>query len=347
MNGATCPTPITRRERITLGHGSGGRLSAQLIGQVFLPVLAGETMARLEDQAVVPPLPGRLAITTDSFVVQPLFFPGGNIGHLAVHGTVNDLAVGGAVPRYLTCSFILEEGLAIADLERIVRSMREAADEAGVELVAGDTKVVERGKGDGVFINTTGIGQVPDGIELSARACQPGDQILVSGTLGDHGMALMCLRQGIELDTPLTSDTAPLASLAAAMLKAVPDGIRVMRDPTRGGLASCTNELAQASGVGIELDETAIPLKREVRAACEILGLDALQVACEGRLVAVVAADQADHLLSVMRDHPRGRESARVGQIVSKHAGAVTVRSSIGGKRILAMLSGEQLPRIC
>jgi hydrogenase expression/formation protein HypE len=279
-------------------------------------------------------------------VVRPLFFPGGDIGKLAVHGTVNDLAVGGATPLFLSAAFILEEGLAMADLRRIVASMRQACDEAGVALVTGDTKVVDRGKGDGVFITTSGVGAVPTGRSLSIRNARAGDRIMVSGTIGDHGMAIMSVREGIEFETVLESDTAPLADLTRAMLEACPS-IRCMRDPTRGGLSSALNELADSSRVGVVIDERAIPLRPEVSSACEMLGLDPLYVANEGKLIAVAPAEDAERLLAVMRRHPLGRNAAIIGQVVHDHAGMVVIRTLIGGDRVVTMIAGEQLPRIC
>jgi hydrogenase expression/formation protein HypE len=348
----SCPVPKSRYDKVLLGHGSGGRLSAELIQGVFLPAFGNYVLAALEDQATVAvgpengkPAP-RIAVTTDSFVVRPLFFPGGDIGKLAVHGTVNDLAVGGAVPKYLAAAFILEEGLPLDDLRRIAGSMREACAAAGVMLVTGDTKVVDRGKGDGVFITTTGIGLVPDGRRLSIRNARPGDRVLVSGTLGDHGVAILSVREGLEFETVLQSDTAPLHGLTETILAACPE-TRCMRDPTRGGLSSTLNELAAASGVGVELVEAVIPLRPEVRGACEMLGLDPLYVANEGKLVAVVPPEAADRVLAAMRSHPLGRDAAVVGTIVAAHPGLVTLRSVIGGERVVAMLSGEQLPRIC
>jgi hydrogenase expression/formation protein HypE len=347
-----CPLPISTYDRITLGHGGGGLLSSQLISRLFLPAYGNDVLGALEDQAIVG-LPShngtrspRIAITTDSFVVRPLFFPGGDIGKLAVHGTVNDLAVGGATPLYLTAAFILEEGLPITELERIALSMRQACADAGVALVAGDTKVVDHGKGDGVFITTTGVGVVPHGRSLSIAAARPGDQIVISGTIGDHGIAIMSVREGIEFETVLESDTAPLNGLASTMLEACP-GIRAMRDPTRGGVSSTLNELAAASKVGVSLRESAIPIRGEVRAACEMLGLDPLYVANEGKLIAVVPPDEADRLVHVMRDHPMGRNAALIGEVVASHPGMVTSRSLVGGERVVVMLSGEQLPRIC
>jgi hydrogenase expression/formation protein HypE len=349
----TCPLPSTQYDRILLGHGSGGRLTADLIQRVFVPGFGNDVLAALEDQATVPldsrqngVKGARVAFTTDSFVVRPLFFPGGDIGKLSVHGTVNDLAVGGAVPRFLAAAFILEEGLALDDLTRIVISMRGACDSAGVALVTGDTKVVDRGKGDQVFITTTGIGLVPDGRSLSIRNARPGDRILVSGTIGDHGIAIMSVREGIEFETLLESDTAPLADLTEAMLQACPT-IRCMRDPTRGGLSSALNELAAASRVGVRLTERAIPVRPEVHAACEMLGLDPLYVANEGKLIAIVPSDDADRLLEVMRGHPLGRNAAVIGEVVADHPGLVLLQSLVGGERIVTMLAGEQLPRIC
>jgi hydrogenase expression/formation protein HypE len=349
----TCPLPQGRYEQIVLGHGSGGQLSADLLQRLFLPAFDNPTLAAMEDQATVS-LDGadngtrgpRIAFTTDSFVVRPIFFPGGNIGSLAVHGTVNDLAVGGARPLFLSAAFILEEGLALADLQRVVASMRDACRQAGVTLVTGDTKVVDRGKGDQVFITTSGIGVVPDGVALSIRSARPGDRILVSGTIGDHGMAILSVREGLEFETVLESDSAPLNELTRVLLEACP-GIRCMRDPTRGGLSSALNELASASRVGVELHEEAIPLRAEVRGACEMLGLDPLYVANEGKLIAVVAPADAGAALDAMRRHPLGRNAAVIGEVVAEHPGMVTMQSVVGGQRVVTMLAGEQLPRIC
>lgn len=348
----TCPVPQSRYDRILLGHGSGGRLTADLIQKLFVPGFDNEVLGALEDQATVR-LPGgngmtasRIAFTTDSFVVQPLFFPGGDIGRLAVFGTVNDLAVGGARPLFLSAAFILEEGLPLEDLKRIVASMRDACREAGVSLVTGDTKVVDRGKGDGVFITTSGIGVVPEGRCLSISNARPGDRILVSGTIGDHGIAIMSVREGIEFETVLESDCAPLTDLVRVMLETCPD-IRCMRDPTRGGLSSALNELSLASHVGVELNEVAIPIRPEVHAACEMLGLDPMYVANEGKLIAVVPPADADRLLGVMRNHRLGRNAALIGEVVAEHPGMILMRSAIGGERVVMMLAGEQLPRIC
>ncbi|WP_010587706.1 hydrogenase expression/formation protein HypE [Schlesneria paludicola] len=351
----SCPRPISKSDRVLLGHGSGGTMSADLIRNTFLQEWDNPVLAALEDQATLD-LSGwirsnshlipRLAFTTDSFVVQPLFFPGGDIGTLAVHGTVNDLAVGGAIPQFLSAAFILEEGLLIEDLRRIVASMRTACKDAGVTLVTGDTKVVNRGKGDQVFITTSGIGWIPEGRSLSIHNARPGDQVLISGTIGDHGVTIMSQREGIEFETVLESDSAPLNALTEAMLKACPK-IRCMRDPTRGGVSSTLNELADASGVGVKLWESRLPIRREVRGACEMLGLDPLYVANEGKLVAVVPADAAEGLLQVMRSNRLGKNAVAIGEIVSDHPGIVVLKSMIGGERVVTMLAGEQLPRIC
>jgi hydrogenase expression/formation protein HypE len=347
----TCPLPRSQYDHIVLGHGGGGRLTADLIERLFVPAFGSDVLARLEDQATVRlgrengVKAPRLAFTTDSFVVKPVFFPGGDIGRLAVFGTVNDLAVGGADPLYLSAAFILEEGFALTDLARIVHSMRAACDEAGVTLVTGDTKVVDRGKGDQVFITTSGIGLVSEDRDLSIRSARPGDCIVVSGMIGDHGVAIMSVREGIEFDTELESDCAPLIGLTRAMLAACP-AIRTMRDPTRGGVASTLHELAAASAVGVRIEEASIPVRPEVRAACEMLGLDPLHVANEGKLIGVAPAEHAHRLVDVMRGHPLGRDAAVIGEVVADHPGMVTIRSSIG-ERFLMMPAGEQLPRIC
>jgi hydrogenase expression/formation protein HypE len=341
-----CPTPLPAKDTVLLGHGSGGKLSGDLVREIFLPAFQNPALARLDDQAVFSINGSRLALTTDSFVVKPLFFPGGDIGSLAVHGTINDLAMGGAWPLYLSAAFILEEGLSLEVLRRVVRSMREAAEQAGVEIVTGDTKVVERGSGDQLFITTTGVGVVPDGVMLSANRAQPGDKVLLSGFLGDHGIAILAQREGLEFESPVKSDSAALHTLAAAMLK-VRGEIRCMRDPTRGGLSSTLNELAAQSNVGIELVESEIPVREEVRGACEMLGLDPLYVANEGKLVAIVEPAAANEMLSVMREHPLGRDARVIGRVTEANAGLVILRTGLGTTRIVDMLAGDQLPRIC
>lgn len=341
-----CPAPLIEAARVTMAHGSGGRMTADLIRTVFLPAFRNSLLERLNDQAIFTVGGQRLAFTTDAFVVSPLFFPGGDIGRLAVNGTLNDLAMGGAVPLYLSAAFILEDGFPLADLERIVASMRQAADAAGVAIVTGDTKVVERGHGDGVFITTTGIGVVPDGVEISADRARPGDAVLVSGRIGQHGLAVMTRREGIEFEAELESDTAALHTLVAAMLRACP-GVRALRDPTRGGVASALNEIAQASGVAIALDEERLPIQPAVAGLCEVLGLDPLYVANEGKLVAIVPAEDVDAVLAAMRGHPLGEHAALVGRVEAGPAGTVYLRTCVGGTRIVDLPAGEQLPRIC
>ncbi|WP_296712475.1 hydrogenase expression/formation protein HypE [Rhodoblastus sp.] len=333
--------------RVDLTHGSGGRAMAQLIGDIFRDAFDNELLAQGNDQAVFDIPAGRLAMTTDGYVVSPLFFPGGDIGSLAVHGTVNDLAMAGARPLYLSASFILEEGFPLADLQRIAQSMGAAAREAGVKIVTGDTKVVERGKADGVFISTAGIGAVPDGLLLSGEKARPGDAILVSGSLGDHGVAIMSSRENLQFDTQILSDSAALHGLVADMVAACGPHLRLMRDPTRGGLAATLNEIAHQSGVGIRIEEDALPIRKEVAAACELLGLDPLYVANEGKLVAFVAAEAADELLAVMRAHRLGGDAAIIGHVVQDAHCFVQMTTSFGGERIVDWLSGEQLPRIC
>jgi len=332
---------------VLLGHGSGGRLSAELVRDVFLPAFRSPALARLDDQAVVRVNGSRLAVTTDSFVVKPLFFRGGDIGSLAVHGTVNDLAMGGATPLYLTAAFVLEAGLSMDTLSRVVESMARAAESAGVEIITGDTKVVEAGSaGGGMFINTTGIGLVPDGLELSADRARPGDRVLLSGSIGDHGIAILAEREGLEFECPLASDSAALHTLVADMLRAS-SAIRCLRDPTRGGVSSTLNEIAAQSRVGIEIEETAIPLRDEVKGACEMLGLDPLYVANEGKLIAIVDPAAADPILAAMRRHPLGRDACIIGAVTAAHPKTVTIRTVLGSMRIVVMLSGDQLPRIC
>ncbi len=342
----SCPIPVAAKDHVSLGHGSGGKLSAELMREVFLPAFRNQTLERLDDQAVLPMGSARIAFSTDSFVVKPLFFRGGDIGSLAVHGTVNDLAMGGATPLYLSAAFIIEEGFPIETLKRITSSLGRAARECGVQVVTGDTKVVDRGSGDGVFINTTGLGVVPEGVSLSAGQARPGDAVILSGYLGDHGIAILAERSGLEFDSPVASDSAPLHTLVADMLRST-RAIRVMRDPTRGGLSSALNEIAAQSAVGIVLEEEMIPVREEVRGACEMLGLDPLYVANEGKLVAIVDAGIADDLVDVMRRHPLGRDARRIGTVREKDPGWVTMRTMLGTSRIVDMLAGDQLPRIC
>ncbi len=333
--------------RVDMTHGSGGRAMAQLIEELFARHFDNEWLRQGNDGATLPlPVGGRLVMACDGHVVSPLFFPGGDIGCLCVHGTINDVAVMGAKPLWLAASFILEEGFPLADLDRIVASMARAAQEAGVPVVTGDTKVVERGKADGVFISTTGVGVVPDGVQLSGERARPGDAILLSGTLGDHGMAIMAQRENLGFSSAIVSDTAALHGLIAAMLATGAD-IRVLRDPTRGGLATTLNEIARQSRAGMMLDEAAIPVNREVAAACEFLGLDPLYVANEGKLVAIVAAADADRVLAAMRAHPQGARAARIGTVLEDAHHFVQMTTGFGGRRIVDWLTGEQLPRIC
>ena len=339
-------------ETVLLGHGSGGTMMKRIIDEVFFEAYAGERLRRGDDAAVLPaPVPGeRLAFSTDSFVVSPHFFPGGDIGRLAVCGTVNDVATSGATPLYLSCGFVLEEGFPTADLKRICASMAEAAREAGVEIVTGDTKVVNRGHGDGVYINTSGVGVLPEGRDLSGAYCQPGDAVLVTGTLGDHGITIMSCRESLGFSADLRSDAAPLNHLIAHVLEAAPH-VRCFRDPTRGGLASTLNELAAQSNVDITIDEESVPVKDAVRGACEMLGYDILQVANEGKMVCVVPAAEAEAALSAMRESEYGRDSALIGEVGGQaqpeRGPKVYLRTAFGSTRILDMLVGEQLPRIC
>ena len=345
--GAACAVPHRERERILLGHGSGGVLTAQLIEEVLLPELGNPVLARLEDQAQLPvPVCGRLAFTTDSYVVSPLFFPGSDIGELAVNGTVNDLAVGGARPLALSLAFILEEGLEIALLERVVRSVRRAADRAGVAIVTGDTKVVDHGKGDKLFINTAGIGAVPAGLDLGSHRLAVGDAIIVSGTVGDHGMAVIACREGLLLEGALESDSAALADLIQTLLAACPE-VHAMRDPTRGGVAATLVEMAGRRQVGIRVDEAAVPVNDAVRGACELLGLDPLLVANEGKVVVFVPRARRDDAIEALRGHPLGRNAVCIGEVVAEHPGLVVLTTPLGSKRILDLPYAEPLPRIC
>ncbi|EWM09737.1 hydrogenase expression/formation protein HypE [Kutzneria sp. 744] len=335
-----------REERITLSHGSGGKATHTLIEAVFLNAFSNPLLAPLEDAARLQVGDARLALTTDSYVVSPLFFPGGDIGDLAVNGTVNDLAVSGATPLYLTCGFILEEGFPIADLTRIVASMRAAADRAGVMIVTGDTKVVQRGKADGCYINTAGVGIIEGSGSLGVSAVQPGDAILVSGPIGEHGVTIMLARGELDIEADLVSDTAPLNGLVAELLASC-SGVHAMRDATRGGVATILNEIATDAQVSVIVDENAIPVRAEVRGASELLGIDPLYVACEGRLVAAVAADQASTALAAMRAHPLGAQSAVIGRVEADQPGMVLLNTAFGGTRIVDMLVGDPLPRIC
>lgn len=334
--------------RVDMTHGSGGRAMAQLIQELFLRHFDNPFLRAQNDGACfpVPPGVGRMVMATDSHVVSPLFFPGGDIGCLSVHGTINDVAMSGGKPLYLAAGFILEEGFPLADLARIVESMAEAARQAGVPIVTGDTKVVEEGKGDGVFISTTGVGAVADGVNVSGDRARPGDKIILSGTLGDHGVAIMSMRENLSFDTSIQSDTAALHTLVAAMLDAVPN-LHCLRDPTRGGLASVLNEFASQSGCGMLLNETAIPIRDQVNAACELLGLDPLYVANEGKLVAICAPEDAELLLATMRAEPQGQDAAIIGEVIADSHEFVQMETAFGGRRMVDWLTGEQLPRIC
>lgn len=343
----TCPLPISDYPTVQLAHGGGGRLTRQLIEGILVPAFANPALDRLHDGAVLEAGDARIAFTTDSYVVRPLFFPGGDIGSLAVHGTVNDLAMCGARPLALSCGLILEEGLGFDLLARVVDSIRAAAAAVGVPVVTGDTKVVDRGKGDGVYVNTAGVGLVPPGVEIDATRARPGDVVLVSGPIAEHGVAILSVREGLEFDAPVASDSAPLHDLVAALVDRLGPDLHVLRDPTRGGVASALNEIADRARLGVRLDESAIPVAEPVRAACELLGLDPLYVANEGRLLAVVAAEVADAALETIAAHPHGRGAAVIGEVVAGSPGRVTLESPIGGSRIVDLLSGEQLPRIC
>ena len=347
LSNMQCPIPISEYPTVTLAHGGGGRLTQMLIERLFLPAFANPALEQLHDGAVLDLGGARLAFSTDSFVISPLFFPGGDIGSLAVHGTVNDLAMCGARPIALSAGLILEEGLPMEQLWRIVRSMQQAAAAVGIPVVTGDTKVVDRGKGDGVFINTAGIGLIQPGVHIAPSRAQPGDLVLINGPIAAHGIAIMSVREGLEFETAIESDSAPLHDLVARVLDVAGAQVHVLRDPTRGGVASALNEIAQAAGVGIRLDEGQIPLGDEVRGACEILGFDPLYVANEGKCLAIVARAAADAALEALRTHPLGAGAAIIGEVVGDHPGKVVMRSRIGGLRVVDMLSGEQLPRIC
>lgn len=333
--------------RVEMMHGAGGRLMGDLIDAVFRPHLSNPLLDQGDDSACFVPPPGRLAMTTDTYVVSPLFFPGGDIGSLAVHGTVNDLATAGARPLHMTAGFVLEEGFPLADLERLARSMGDAAREAGVAIVSADTKVVERGKCDGVYVNTAGVGAIPDGVALSSSSVRPGDKVLVSGTMGDHGIAIMSFRAGLEFETEIRSDSAALNGLVEELVSIAPQALRVLRDPTRGGVSASLNELAHASNVGFRLTESATPIADEVRGACELLGLDPLNVANEGKLLVIVDADAADVVLDALRAHPLGRDAALIGEAIEDDHRLVRMTTVVGGERVVDWLAGEQLPRIC
>lgn len=346
FSGWTCPVPLRDHPRVVMGHGGGGAMSAELVANVFTPAFGGTAPATLGDSAAVDLGGARLAFSTDSYVVRPLFFPGGCIGDLAVNGTVNDLAMSGARAAYLSCGFILEEGVEMAVVGRIAETMGAAARAAGVEIVTGDTKVVEAGRGDGVYVNTAGIGLVPDGVDIRPQRAVPGDVVIVSGEIGLHGVAIMSVREGLEFGARVESDCAALGGLVEAMLAATPD-IHVLRDPTRGGLGAAVNEIAAAAGVGVALRERAIPVPDQVAGACAILGLDPMYVANEGKLVAFVPRDQADAVLAAMHAHPLGARAAVIGECVDDHHGMVVARTAFGGTRVVDLPLGEQLPRIC
>jgi len=343
----SCHLPLADYPTIVMGHGGGGKLGNELVEHLFLPAFRNPALENLGDAAVLELSAGKMAMSTDSFVVQPLFFPGGNIGELAVNGTVNDLAVSGADPKFLSASFILEEGFPLAQLAAIVQSMATAAVTAGVKIVTGDTKVVERGHGDGCYINTAGIGLLRQGITVGPHRAQPGDAVLVSGTIGDHGMAIMSVREGLEFESQIRSDCASLNGMIAAVLEAAGNSVHAMRDPTRGGLASTLNEIALSSNVGVAIDETRLPVRPEVQSACELLGLDPVYVANEGKAVFFVAPEAADGVLEVLRSHPLGRDAARIGQVTTEHMRMLVARTAMGSNRVIPTQIGEQLPRIC
>jgi hydrogenase expression/formation protein HypE len=347
FSGWSCPLPLADYPTIVMGHGGGGKLGNELVEHLFLPAFRNPELENLGDAAVLDLGGSRLAMSTDSFVVQPLFFPGGSIGELAVNGTVNDLAVSGAEPRFLSASFILEEGFPLAQLAAIVEAMAQAAATAGVKIVTGDTKVVERGHGDGCYINTAGVGLLRPGITVGPHRAQPGDAILVSGTIGDHGMAIMSVREGLEFESEIRSDCAALNGMIADVLAAASAAVHAMRDPTRGGLASTLNEIAQSSGVGVEIDEPSLPVRPQVQSACELLGLDPVYVANEGKAVFFVAPEAAEQVLAVLRAHPLGRDAARIGRVTAEHKRMLVARTAMGANRVIPTQIGEQLPRIC
>ncbi len=343
----SCPLPLADYPTIVMGHGGGGKLGNELVEHLFLPAFRNAALENLGDAAVLETGGARLALSTDSFVVQPLFFPGGSIGALAVNGTVNDLAVSGATPQFLSASFILEEGLALSALAAIVEAMAQAAAAAGVQIVTGDTKVVERGHGDGCYINTCGVGLLRSGVAVGPRRAVPGDAVIVSGTIGDHGMAVMSVREGLEFESEIRSDCAALNGMIEEVLDAAGSQVHAMRDPTRGGLASTLNEIANASNAGVAIDEASVPVRPEVQAACELLGFDPVYVANEGKAVFFVAAEAADRVLEVLRAHPLGKDAARIGRVTAEHRGILVARTTMGSNRVIAPMIGEQLPRIC
>jgi hydrogenase expression/formation protein HypE len=347
FSGWSCPLPLVGYPAIVMGHGGGGKLGNELVEHLFLPAFRNPALENLGDAAVLDLAGARLAMSTDSFVVQPLFFPGGSIGELAVNGTVNDLAVSGAEPKFLSTSFILEEGFPLAQLAAIVEAMAKAAAAAGVQIVTGDTKVVERGHGDGCYINTAGIGVLRAGIQVGPNRARAGDAVLVSGTIGDHGMAIMSVREGLEFESQIRSDCAALNWMIAEVLDGFGASVHAMRDPTRGGLASTLNEIAQASGVGIAIDEARLPVRVEVQSACELLGLDPVYVANEGKAVFFVAPEAAEQVLAVLQAHPLGREAAHIGQVTAQHPRMLVARTAMGANRVIPTQIGEQLPRIC
>ncbi len=346
MPSIACPMPLPVKSHVVLGHGSGGRLSAALMRDIFLPAFGNPVLNELNDQASLSLVAGRVAFTTDSYVVKPLFFPGGSIGELAVYGTVNDLAVGGAEPQYLSAAFILEEGLPLETLGRVVEQMAVAARRAGVSIVTGDTKVVEKGSGDQIFITTAGIGVIPEGVVLGPQHVRAGDRILLSGPIGEHGVTILAQREGLGVSGDLVSDTAPLTELCRAIVKAAP-GLRMMRDLTRGGLSSAINEIAASARVGVMLDERSIPVSETVRGVCELFGLDPMYVANEGKLIAIVAPEDAPAALAAMRSVDTGVRAQVIGTVMLSRPGCVVMRTSFGTDRIVDMLAGDQLPRIC
>ncbi len=342
----SCPIPISDYEKVTLAHGGGGTLSQKLIQKMFLPQFDNPLLNLQHDGAIINQNGVKFAFSTDSYVIKPIFFPGGNIGELAVNGTVNDLAMCGAKPLYISCGFIIEEGFSMEELWQIIQSMQSAAANAGVQIVTGDTKVVDKGSGDKIFINTSGIGVIDEQRNISPLNCKPGDRIILSGKIADHGIAIMAVREGLEFETEIKSDTASLNKMVDEMFS-VSKKLNVLRDPTRGGISSALNEIAQSSNTGMLIDETTIPISEQTKAACEILGLDPLYIANEGKLIAIVSSEDADKVLSVIKQNEFGKEAVIIGEVTQENPGRVIMKTSIGSKRIVDMLSGEQLPRIC